>query len=90
MARDITPAHLKCWPQFCPSVTLLDNGDLVIVGKIVSPSDIPAGYSLPPYDLATEVPIRISADYLANVPRPKAEPKDHLAEFRRCIAQDIL
>jgi hypothetical protein len=51
--QEITPAHLRCSIGGCPAVFELSDGDLLIIGKVLSP------------DLLKEIKERVSADEFA-------------------------
>lgn len=85
MAKNLTPMHLRCWPDLCPSVHELDNGDILLVARIAKPGEVPDDVR---YDLTTEIPVVFSRDLIAEVPRPA--DGDWLAPFRRCVEQDII
>lgn len=86
MAKNLTPEHMRCWPELCPSVHELPNGQILLVARIARPGEVPDDVR---YDLTTEIPVVFDPALIANVPRP-ADREDYLAPFRRCVARDIL
>jgi hypothetical protein len=36
IVEDITPAHLRCGIATCPGILILDNGNLLVIGKRLS------------------------------------------------------
>lgn len=67
---EITPAHLRCCPASCPSVYVLSDGDLLIIGKKISEDlhkDIEGKVA------ADEFAIRISPEFFQHLPRNSGE-----------------
>ena len=51
--KEITPSHLRCSIGGCPGVFTLSDGDLLIIGKALSP------------DLLEQVAGRVASDEIA-------------------------
>lgn len=68
--EEITPAHLRCVPCSCPAVYTLSDGDLLIIGKQLSPElfkEIEGKVG------ADEFAVRISPEFFEHLPRKFSE-----------------
>jgi hypothetical protein len=64
LMKEITPEHLKCFPNCCPSVFVKENGSIVIIGTKLSEE-----YLLQIKDRVAdnEFAIEIAPAYLKNI-----------------------
>jgi hypothetical protein len=68
--EEITPPHLRCGPGSCPAVFRLNNGNLLIIGKL-APHDIKA--HIDARIGADEAAVVISAEYLRDLRFPQPD-----------------
>jgi hypothetical protein len=64
MPKNLTPEHLRCTWGGCPSVHRLDDGQLLIVGKMASDEEILKAGAVVGLD---ERALTIGAEYLAGL-----------------------
>jgi hypothetical protein len=64
ISEELTPLHLRCVPCSCPAVYRLENGNLLIIGKRLSPEQAAEVIGK---IAADEEAVVISPDYFANL-----------------------